>query len=296
MNATTTWLEYTIAHSGGPEVRLSLDYVYAEVLLIKALYCRELGTAADFDVVGDEEAFDIDSYGRAEFDRALFVPMIQALSLDRPVPDSLWMDLQQVDTTTGVALAAAVRDPPGREAHGGKGHAGGQAGGREEDREPVKRVCVSHGRGRVPGGLQGPAVIAEARRRRRLDADRRPRRQSEERPRPRALLSHSHPGATWAEILAHLANDHAKRADPVQRAERRADRMPRSFTATEDYSPSVDGPRPLPRAVRDSVLAKAGSACEFADPLTGARCGRRTRVEVDHVLPRTLGGTNEAST
>ena len=46
--------------------------------------------------------------------------------------------------------------------------------------------------------------------------------------------------------------------------------------------------------MRDAVIARAGGACEFADPLTGARCGGRVRVEVDHVLPRALGGMDDA--
>ena len=114
--------------------------------------------------------------------------------------------------------------------------------------------------------------------------------------RARELLSHSYPGATWAEILAHLANDHAKRADPLVRAERRAAKvseMPQGFSTAEGPPP----PRrnSLTRAVRDSVLAQGGGACEFTDPRTGARCGSRTRVEVDHVRPRALGGTDEPS-
>ena len=114
--------------------------------------------------------------------------------------------------------------------------------------------------------------------------------------RARELLSHSHPGATWAEILAHLATEHAKRADPVGRAEKRTAKpakMPQGLTAAEDLPPP--GAKALPRAVRDAVIAKAGGACEFRDPLTDARCGSRTRVEVDHVFPRAFGGTDEAS-
>ena len=115
--------------------------------------------------------------------------------------------------------------------------------------------------------------------------------------RARELLSHSHPGATWAEIITHLATEHAKRADPVARAEKRAvklAKMPQGFFAAEDLTtPTVTGPKPLPRAVRDAALAKAGGACEFADPRTGVRCGGRVRVEADHVIPRALGGTGE---
>ena len=67
--------------------------------------------------------------------------------------------------------------------------------------------------------------------------------------RARELLSHSHPGATWAEVIAHLAAEHAKRTDPVARAERRAAKapgMPQRFSATEDVSP----PRPEAPAAR----------------------------------------------
>ena len=114
--------------------------------------------------------------------------------------------------------------------------------------------------------------------------------------RARELLSHSHPSATWAQIIAHLAIELAKRADPVARAARRTEKspkMPQRFSATEDVSPSTR--KPLPRALRDSVLAKAGGSCEFADPRTGAQCGSRVRVEVDHVVPFALGGSDEAS-
>ena len=55
--------------------------------------------------------------------------------------------------------------------------------------------------------------------------------------RARELLSHSHPGATWAALIAHLASEHGKRADPLARVERReakASKMPQGFTATED--------------------------------------------------------------
>ena len=113
--------------------------------------------------------------------------------------------------------------------------------------------------------------------------------------RARELLSHSHPGATWAVVVAHLAAEHAKRADPVARAGRRAvkpPKMPQRFSATEDATPP--GRKPLPRAVRDSVLARAGGGCEFRDPRTGARCGSRVRVEVDRVVPRALGGSDAA--
>ena len=63
--------------------------------------------------------------------------------------------------------------------------------------------------------------------------------------RSRELLSHSHPGATWAEILAHLAHAHAKTADPVQRNQRREARAQKT---TRCPSAAEVGPTSLPRS------------------------------------------------
>ena len=106
--------------------------------------------------------------------------------------------------------------------------------------------------------------------------------------RARELLSHSHPSASWGEVLVHLAVDHAKRADPVARADRRAKQTTRRPSAKTD-------PCVISRAVRDAVLARAGGACEFREPATRARCGGRVRVEVDHVVPKALGGSDDLS-
>ena len=108
--------------------------------------------------------------------------------------------------------------------------------------------------------------------------------------RSRELLSHSRPGATWAEVIVHLALAHAKTADPVQRNQRREDR---AANATRCPSAAVATSRAVPRSVRDQVLTEAGGACEFLDPRTGARCAGRACVEVDHVLAKALGGTDE---
>ena len=103
--------------------------------------------------------------------------------------------------------------------------------------------------------------------------------------RSRELLSHTHPDASWGEVLSHLACEHAKRTDPVQRAERRATRQPTAATVQCG----------IPRSLRDAVIARAGGACEFRDPRTKARCGSRVRVEVDHLVPKALGGSDEQS-
>ena len=42
-------------------------------------------------------------------------------------------------------------------------------------------------------------------------------------------------------------------------------------------------------------MRRAKGACEYQDPQTGRICGSRHQVEIDHKLPRSLGGSNEES-
>ncbi len=46
-------------------------------------------------------------------------------------------------------------------------------------------------------------------------------------------------------------------------------------------------------SVRRLVIQRANGCCEYRDPETGRVCGSRLQVEVDHHVPRALGGTND---
>jgi 5-methylcytosine-specific restriction endonuclease McrA len=65
-----------------------------------------------------------------------------------------------------------------------------------------------------------------------------------------------------------------------------------STTAKE---PDARSHRPaIPRAVRREVFARDGEQCTFVDP-AGTRCPARALLELDHVQPWSLGGSNDAS-
>ena len=49
--------------------------------------------------------------------------------------------------------------------------------------------------------------------------------------------------------------------------------------------------RAVPRALRDAVLCRDGHCCTFVSE-AGNRCGSRSDLEVDHAVPRALGGKN----
>ncbi|MEK7357416.1 MAG: HNH endonuclease signature motif containing protein, partial [Bdellovibrionota bacterium] len=46
-------------------------------------------------------------------------------------------------------------------------------------------------------------------------------------------------------------------------------------------------------ALRNQILYRDNGACVFVDRETGRCCGSRERVEVDHIISRALGGTDE---
>lgn len=75
----------------------------------------------------------------------------------------------------------------------------------------------------------------------------------------RDILSHALPNATWAEVIAYLAKDFTQRK-----------------TA------------PAPGRVTKKK-------CEYQDPQTGRCCESTYQLEVDHIIPRALGGTDHPS-
>jgi hypothetical protein len=50
----------------------------------------------------------------------------------------------------------------------------------------------------------------------------------------------------------------------------------------------------VPRAVRREVFERDGERCTFSDE-HGNRCPARARLELDHIIPRACGGTDEAA-
>jgi hypothetical protein len=97
----------------------------------------------------------------------------------------------------------------------------------------------------------------------------------------RAALSHSHPGASESEILEAgldlLLERSAKRKGLVKK--------PRAVPP-----PSSD-PEHVPAHVRRAVWKRDGGRCQFR-LASGEICGSTLRVEIDHVIPRALGGSS----
>lgn len=89
--------------------------------------------------------------------------------------------------------------------------------------------------------------------------------------RVKELLSHSYPDASFAEVIALLAREFVERKAPEKKP--------------------ASGSRPV-TSPRKLALWRARGGCEFRDERTGRACGSRYQVEVDHIRPKALGGTD----
>ena len=97
-------------------------------------------------------------------------------------------------------------------------------------------------------------------------------------------------------VLSKALKEYERRHCPKRRQARREKRKAKSVSvspSSSSYSPS-SGPLSVPAEVRDEVYLRDNGQCTFVGP-DGNRCTCRTKLELDHVLPRAKGGSNHAS-
>jgi hypothetical protein len=100
--------------------------------------------------------------------------------------------------------------------------------------------------------------------------------------RTKEVLSHKFPNATDAEVIAYALEFLLERKDPL--------RQPASNC--HDAASAAE-PTNLVKRTRQ-VLQKYGGECSFVDPHTGVKCTSRYQIQIDHIHPKALGGTNQA--
>lgn len=89
--------------------------------------------------------------------------------------------------------------------------------------------------------------------------------------RAKELLSHTLPSASYAEIVSYALKLLVDKKAPEKKS-------------------AADT-----RSVKQQALRRAAGRCEFKEEKSGRVCGSRHQVEIDHILPKALGGTDDSS-
>ncbi len=79
-----------------------------------------------------------------------------------------------------------------------------------------------------------------------------------------------------------------------------AEVLDEAFTAllkqldSPETAPRETAAKSIPQKLRRYVIQKA-QTCEYRDPVTGQRCDSTHNLQVDHIIPKAKGGTNQLS-
>lgn len=96
----------------------------------------------------------------------------------------------------------------------------------------------------------------------------------------KSFLSHSVPFGEMGQIIKQLLAEYRDRHDPERKVSK-----PSSAAATKCVI--------KPAKARRLVFARAGRRCEFVDPTSGRRCNSTYQLQIDHIIPRAMGGKDE---
>ncbi len=102
--------------------------------------------------------------------------------------------------------------------------------------------------------------------------------------RAKELLGHSIPDGDTVKVMERALRTLVEDLEKGRRAK----------TARPRASVRPSKPGHIPAATRREVFARDGEQCTYADS-EGRRCECRTRLELDHIQPRALGGSDDAS-
>lgn len=107
----------------------------------------------------------------------------------------------------------------------------------------------------------------------------------------KGLLAHTKPGASYSELIEHLADEELLRLEKKKGIMLQAEEAVTAAAAVKLLPPGYRVR--LPRPIKKTLWARSKGQCEIVK--NGQRCSSRYRLEIDHVEPLALGGSNDLS-
>ena len=107
----------------------------------------------------------------------------------------------------------------------------------------------------------------------------------------RALLSRDGKNPSIADVMRVALTEFRDRHSPIARKERREAKV---GAASVDSRRREYTSRHVPDDVRDEVFARDGGKCTFT-ARDGTRCDSNRGVQIDHIVPYSVGGTHDPS-
>ncbi len=108
----------------------------------------------------------------------------------------------------------------------------------------------------------------------------------------RSRYSHKNPNPTLAELIEILSDEILKREQTkTQRAHENFRKKP--LSADEVMRQKTTKRAYIPVGIRYEVRRRSQSMCSYVDQQTGKRCESKHQLEIEHIQPLALGGSND---
>lgn len=120
----------------------------------------------------------------------------------------------------------------------------------------------------------------------------------------KSLLSHICPDGSWSEVISLLAkNFNAKKLvgrnssinGTVTAAPKASTRSVNATTVIKSISRTSLSRKYISVHTKRKLMEKAGRCCEFIDPKNKRKCGSKFQLQLDHIQPVALGGSDDIS-
>lgn len=102
----------------------------------------------------------------------------------------------------------------------------------------------------------------------------------------KSLLSHQNVEGRYDQLFEKIVDMALEKLDPEKREERREKRQSTSAPKLENKS------RYIPKTIRDQVWMQAKGRCQYRDKVTGRVCSSTHMLEIEHLMPYSLGGSH----